>query len=221
MEPALAGKTAVVTGASRGIGLACARALVLAGARVAMLARPSTVLRHASDEFGEAAVAIPCDLADADAVATAVALVQQRLATSPDILVNNAGVFTLASLEATTPDAFARSLAVNLVAPFLLSRALVPAMRARGAGHVVTIGSIADRTAYADNTAYAASKFGVRGLHEALRAELAGSGVRATLISPAPVDTPIWDPVDPDTKPGFTRRTDMLGAAAVADAVDS
>jgi NADP-dependent 3-hydroxy acid dehydrogenase YdfG len=70
-----------------------------------------------------------------------------------------------------------------------------------------------------ENAAYAASKFGLRGLHEVLRAELRGSGVRASLVSPGPVDTPLWDPVDPDRRPGFTPRALMLSPEAVADAV--
>jgi len=92
-------------------------------------------------------------------------------------------------------------------------------MRARRSGHVLTIGSIADRAAFPENAAYAASKFGLRGLHEVLRAELRGSGVRASLVSPAPVDTPLWDPIDPDRRSGFTPRAMMLSAEAVADAV--
>jgi NADP-dependent 3-hydroxy acid dehydrogenase YdfG len=84
---------------------------------------------------------------------------------------------------------------------------------------VVTIGSIADRVVFPDNGAYAASKFGLRALHEVMRAELRGSGVRATLVSPGPVDTPLWDPIGPDARPGFTPRAAMLAADAVADAI--
>jgi NADP-dependent 3-hydroxy acid dehydrogenase YdfG len=92
-------------------------------------------------------------------------------------------------------------------------------MRDRGSGHVVTIGSVADHTALPHNAAYAASKFGLRGLHEVLRAELRASGVRATLVSPGPVDTPLWDAIDPDQRPGFTPRAMMLSPDAVAGAV--
>ncbi len=81
------------------------------------------------------------------------------------------------------------------------------------------MGSVADRRAFPGNAAYAASKFGLRGLHEVLREELRGTGVRATLVSPGPVDTPLWDPLDPDTREGFTPRAAMLGAADVADAI--
>ena len=92
-------------------------------------------------------------------------------------------------------------------------------MRERARGHIVTIGSIADRVAFPENGAYAASKFGLRGLHEVLRAELRGSGVRATLVSPGPVDTALWDEIDPDNRPGFSPRASMLAADAVASAV--
>jgi NAD(P)-dependent dehydrogenase (short-subunit alcohol dehydrogenase family) len=219
VPPALAGHTAVVTGASRGIGLACARALALAGARVAMLARSAPALEREASGIGDGALAVPCDLGSAEGVAAAVALVRQRLADVPDILVNNAGIFSVAPVGETSPEVFAHTLGVNLIAPFLLARAFAPAMRERGSGHVITIGSVADHVAHANNTAYSASKFGVRGVHEALRAELRGSGARATLISPGPVDTPIWDAINPDTKPGFTPRARMLDASAVAAAV--
>src|SRR5207249_2769654 len=119
----------------------------------------------------------------------------------------------------TTPDEFARTIALNLMAPFLVTRALVPHLVRRGAGHLVTIGSISDHVAFTGSTAYAASKFGLRGMHEVLRAELARTGVRTTIVSPGPVDTPIWDPIDPDARPGFTKRSAMLQAGDVAEAV--
>jgi NADP-dependent 3-hydroxy acid dehydrogenase YdfG len=81
------------------------------------------------------------------------------------------------------------------------------------------VGSVAGRVAFPENGAYAASKFGLRGLHEVLRAELIGTGVRSTLVSPGPVDTAMWDDVDPDRRPGFTPRARMLRPEAVAAAV--
>jgi NADP-dependent 3-hydroxy acid dehydrogenase YdfG len=218
-EPALAGRTALVTGASRGIGLACARALAAAGARVAMVARTEDVLRAAAREIGLSAVPIVGDLSRSDAVRRVVQEIESSFGSAPDIIVNNAGLFTLASLDATSPAEFARTVDTNLVAPFAVIHAFLPTMRARRAGHVVTIGSIADRNALPENAAYAASKFGVRALHEVLRAELRGSGIRASLVSPGPVDTPLWDPINPDRRPGFTPRAMMLSAEAVAAAV--
>jgi NADP-dependent 3-hydroxy acid dehydrogenase YdfG len=133
--------------------------------------------------------------------------------------VNNAGLFHLQAVEETSPLDFARTLETNLVAPFLFARAFLVPMRGRGSGHLVTIGSIADRVTFAENGAYAASKYGLRALHEVMRAELRGSGVRATLVSPGPVDTPLWDPVAPETRAGFTPRSAMLPPSAVADAI--
>jgi len=84
---------------------------------------------------------------------------------------------------------------------------------------MVTIGSVADHAAFSGNTAYAASKFGLRGLHETLLAEYRGSGMRFTLVSPGPTDTAAWDAVDPDSRPGFTPRARMLRPGDVAEAV--
>lgn len=214
----LAGRTAVVTGASRGIGVATARALAAEGARVVMLARSGHALAAAADAIGPLAVALPCDVSDAGALHEAAAEVAERFGV-PDVLVNNAGRFTLAPVDAITAEDFAATLDTNLVAPFLLARAFVPGMRARESGTVVTVGSIADRVTFPENGAYAASKHGLRALHEVLRAELRGSGVRAVLVSPGPVDTPLWDTVDPDSREGFTPRAAMLAADAVADAI--
>lgn len=215
----LAGRTAVVSGASRGIGLEVARQLVEAGARVAMLARSERPLLARATELGTLAEPLSCDVTDATAVKDTSDRVIAAFGEAPDIVVNNAGLFELATVEHTAPDAFVRALDVNLVAPFLLIRAFLGAMRERGSGHVVGIGSIADRMTFPENGAYAASKFGARALHQVLRDELRGSGIRVTLISPGPVDTPLWDPIDPDTRPGFTPRARMLRPAAVANAV--
>lgn len=216
---ALAAKSAVVTGASRGIGLACARALHGAGARVILVARDPARLKAAKDELGERAHAIVGDMLDAAAVSHFIAEVRSLLQGVPDILVNNAGRFQLATIEQTSVVEFANTLRVNLTSQFAILRDFLPDMHRRGWGHIVTIGSIADHMAFAENAAYAASKFGARALHEVLREEVRGSGVRATLISPGPVDTPLWDEVNPDARAGLTPRARMLEADAVADAV--
>ena len=101
---------------------------------------------------------------------------------------------------------------------FLLAREVLPAMASAG-GLFVSIGSVADHVGFPENAAYAAAKYGLRGMHETLLAEYRGSRVRLTLVSPGPTDTGIWDPFDPDARPGFPRRSAMLRPADVADAV--
>jgi NADP-dependent 3-hydroxy acid dehydrogenase YdfG len=202
----LEGVTGVVTGGTRGIGLACAEMLKRHGATVVTVAR------------GKGAT-VQCDLSDRAAVERAIETIRSRHDV-PKVLVNNAGVFRMAPVHGTPPDDFEQALQVNLFAPFLFIRAFLGDMKQAGGGHIVTVGSIADRGIFPGNSAYAASKFGARAMHEVLRAESRGSGVRATLVSPAPVNTAIWDDVDPDNTPGFTRRADMLSPADVAGAVE-
>jgi len=215
----LAGRGAVVTGASRGIGLAAAKALASAGARVVMLARGREELEMRAEDIGAQAIAVSCDVTDHDAVDAAAAAARDELGRPPDILINNAGAFALAHIDRMETTDFERVIAVNLVGPFHLVRTLLPGMRERGAGHIVTIGSIADRMIFPENAAYAASKFGVRAMHEVMRAELRGTGVRTTLVSPGPVDTPLWDPLASGQRTDLTPRSAMLAAEAVADAI--
>ena len=212
MSLPLTGKVALVTGASRGIGLAVASGLRAAGAHVVRLAR------SLPDSSGDGQTDLRCDVSDAGQVERAVSTVLKDLRV-PDLVVNNAGVFLVKSLEETSVSDFAQAVSVNLVGPFLVARALVPHLVKRGSGHVVTIGSVSDHVAFPGSSAYAASKYGVRGMHEVIAAEVARTGVRTTLVSPGPVDTDIWDPIDPDTRPGFTRRKDMMRPEDVAEAV--
>ena len=210
--PPLFGRTAVVAGASRGIGLAIAEELMAAGAHVVRLAR------SLPDQAAERRTDIRCDVTrPEDVCAAADRVVAERGA--PDILVHNAGGFLVRSLAETAPAEFADQVASNLTAPFLVLRAFVPAMVTRGRGLVVTIGSVADHVALPGNAAYVATKHGLRGLHGALAKELRGTGVRTTLVSPGAVDTEIWDPVDPDNRPGFRKRAAMLRPEDVAEAV--
>lgn len=215
----LTGQLAVVTGGSRGIGLATATMLAKAGAKVIVVARGVEALDSVVRTLGSAVVAVPCDLSDRAAVEKAIETIRAKHGV-PSIVVNNAGVFRVAPTHSTSADDFAAALQVNLFAPFLFIRAFVGDMKQNGAGHIITIGSIADRMIFPDNSAYAASKFGARAMHEVLRAELKGSGVRATLVSPGPVDTRLWDELDPDNRPGFTPRAEMLAPTAVAAAVE-
>ena len=208
----LARRVAVVTGASRGIGAATAELLAGEGAQVIRVARSLSAGSHGS--FHD----VPCDLTDpAQVNRLGVRIVTQHGA--PDIVVSNAGSFLLRSLEETDPAEFEQQLSVNLAAPFHVARAFLPAMRKAGKGSFISVGSIADHVGFPENAAYAASKFGVRGLHETLLAEYRGSGVRLTLVSPGPTDTSMWDEVDLESRPEFTPRSGMLRPNDVAEAI--
>ena len=211
--------TAVVTGASRGIGEAVARSLVGAGATVALVARGREVLEKLAAALGPRAFAVPCDLTDAKSVSGAVGAVATRFGGPPRILVNNAGIFRVASVDKLAVEDFEAMLELNLVAPFRFVRAFLPAMIATKTGHVVTIGSVADRVAFPGNSGYSASKFGARAVHEVLRAETKGSGVRATLVSPSATDTEIWVGLEAGARARFPSREQMLRAEDVAEAV--
>jgi NAD(P)-dependent dehydrogenase (short-subunit alcohol dehydrogenase family) len=210
--PPLFGRTAVVAGASRGIGLAVAEELRAAGAHVVRLAR------SLADAEAERRTDLACDVADARAVERAAGRVLQARG-APDLVVHAAGIFLVEPLARTTPEAFDAQLAANLVAPFLVTRAFLPAMLERRRGLIVFIGSVADHAAFPGNAAYGASKTGLRGLHAVLTRELKGTGLGATLLSPGPVNTALWDPVNPDARAGFTRRSEMLAPEDVAEAV--
>jgi NAD(P)-dependent dehydrogenase (short-subunit alcohol dehydrogenase family) len=206
----LEGQTALVTGASRGIGAAVAEALRQAGARVVRLARALPPEPGYLD--------LTADLAD-PAQTDALPARLEQLAGVPDIVVSNAGGFLLAPLESTTDAQFDALLAINLRAAFVVARTVLPLQRRLGRGAFITVGSVADHVGFPDNAAYAATKYGLRGLHETLVSEYRDSGVRLTLVSPGPTDTAAWDPFDPDHRPGFPRRAAMLRPADVAEAI--
>ena len=208
----LEGQTAVVTGASRGIGAAAAVALGALGARVVRVAR---TLAPRADGRGED---VPCDLTDPKARAKLAAGILARHG-PPDILVSNAGAFLMRPLELTTDADIDEQLGINLRAAFGVARAFLPAMARAGRGTFIHVGSVADHVGFPGNAAYAASKYGLRGLHETLAAEFRGTGVRLTLVSPGPTDTDVWTPIDPDARPDLPDRAAMLRPADVADAI--
>ena len=213
------GRTALVVGASRGIGAAVARDLAGAGARLALVARSAAALDALVQELGQHHIALSCDVTDGPAVTAMATHFAAWADGAPDILVCSHGIFALVPADAQDPEEFARTVDVNLVAPFRVIRAFLGAMRARRSGDIVMIGSVSDRHSFAGNAAYGASKFGVRAMLEVIRAETRGSGVRASIVSPGPVDTAAWDAYESQLGESLPLRAEMLRAGDVARAV--
>jgi len=187
----LTARTALVTGASRGIGATVARALADAGTHVVVSARNQAVLESLATTIaaeGGRATAIPCDVANEQSVAALGRAVKER-AMVIDILVNNAGVATSAPLHHQTLEDWNRMMAVNATGTFLCTRQFAPAMAERGWGRVINIASLAARTGARYISAYAASKHAVLGFTRSIAAEMADRGVTVNAICPGYVDT--------------------------------
>jgi short-subunit dehydrogenase len=199
----LSGARVVITGASRGIGEALATACAARGARVVLVARShEQIAKLAADLGGEA---FPADLADATAIEP---LVRKIEADGPiDVLVNNAGVDLTGELCALPADKIAQLLDVNLLAPILLSRAAIPAMRTRRKGLIMNVSSLASTNAVPGLVPYSSSKAGLSHFTAGLRAELKGTGVKTSLVEIGTVRTPMLDSVTshPPTVRAFAR----------------
>jgi short-subunit dehydrogenase len=187
----LAGRVALVTGASGGIGSATARELARQGASVVLAARRVDLLDALANELSAAgvdALSVPTDLTDSTQIEPLVERALQRFG-KIDILVNNAGIGSSRSLAKTQPDAIRRELEVNLVGAILLTRAVLPGMLERKRGAIISIASVAGHIAV--EPLYSATKFGVRGFSHALRRQLRGSGVSVSVVSPGFIRTPM------------------------------
>jgi len=188
----LAGRVALVTGGGRGLGRAFAAALAAAGASVAVLARSADQLAGtvaALEAAGGRAAAYPADVTDPAAVARAVAAAERELG-PVDVLVNNAGVGTpIGPAWQVDPDAWWRSLEVNLRGPFLCARAVLPGMVARRSGRIINVSSGAGAVAIPYMSAYVTGKAALTRFTEALAAEAREHGVRAFAIEPGTVRT--------------------------------
>jgi NAD(P)-dependent dehydrogenase (short-subunit alcohol dehydrogenase family) len=220
----LAGTTAVVTGASRGIGRAIALRLAEAGADVALWAREAGALQRVADEviaLGGRALATPCDVADAAAVGRAAELVRRALA-PVTIVVNNAGAVLRKPTVDTSDAEWRRVMAVNLDGTFHVTRAFLPDLT-RAGGRVINISSIAGREGTPLLAAYCAAKHGVIGLTRALAEELRAAKVCVNAICPGSVDTIMlrdgMPGASPDMSPDDIARTALFLAHAAPAAL--
>lgn len=179
----------MITGASRGIGAAAARAFAGAGTRVALLARSAGQVQALAAEIGPQAMAIGCDVADHAAVADAVAAVVSRFGRL-DVLVNNAGVIEpIARLAEADPAEWGRAQDINLKGVFHGMRSAIPVMRAQGGGTIITVSSGAATRPLEGWSAYCASKAGALMLTQAAHLEEAAHGIRVLGLSPGTVAT--------------------------------
>lgn len=193
----LPGRTALVTGASSGLGLAISRALVRRGATVIGLARRVPKLAEARAELGASFIPVACDVTDEEEVAG----VFEKLTPSHgtiDILVNNAGLGRFGELDDLSLDDWDLMMDTNLRGVFLCTRAVMPGMKDQGArsgfgGHIVNVASVAALLGNPRLGGYNATKFGLRGLSESLMKEVRSHGIKVTCIYPGSIETEFSD----------------------------
>jgi NADP-dependent 3-hydroxy acid dehydrogenase YdfG len=186
------GKVTVVTGAGRGLGEAIAREMAGAHAKVVLLDVRRELINNLAEELqgaGEEALAISVDLCDENAIQAAFDLVIERFG-QIDILINNAGTDKTESIEEMTIEDWDRVMAVNLRAPFITSKVVMPLMRAAGRGHIVNIASTAAKRAWANASVYHASKWGLLGFTHALHVEARQHKVKVTAVIAGGMKTP-------------------------------
>lgn len=181
-------KTAVVTGASNGLGARMARVLDAAGASIALVGRRATSLEKVAETLRNEHFIFPADLVDTDSIADIVSRCRSELP-AVDVLVNNAGVFISSSLQATSLDQWENMQQVNLRAPFLLAQALADDMARRGAGKIINMSSIMGLVGDHDSAGYSASKAGVIGLTRSLAVTLGDTGVQVNALCPGFIAT--------------------------------
>lgn len=189
------GRVALVTGGGRGIGRAIALALASEGAQVAVAARSVPEIEEVAAEIvelGARSIFLPLDVSDRGALATVPARVEKELGPI-DILVNNAGIQASAPVQRTDDATWDAMLAVNLTAPFLLSRACLPSMYGRGFGRILNVASVGAKMGLRYAAAYVASKHGLVGLTRTLALEGAKKGVTANALCPGWTETQMMD----------------------------
>lgn len=184
-EVDVTGKVAVVTGASKGIGVSIARMLHGAGMAVAVLARSEGPLRELAAELGDDCLAAPCDVGDPDSVRTAFAAVGERFG-RVDALVNNAGLIGMALLADADDESITSIVGANLLGPIWCSRAAIPLLLAAGGGDIVNISSRSVELARPYLSVYSATKGGLETFSRTLAAELKPQGIRVSAVRVGP-----------------------------------
>lgn len=191
MAGMLEGKTAIVTGSSKGIGYAIAEAMAREGANVVISARDDAEVQAAAkrlDALGSGNVAaVRCDMRKHDDVRQ---LVQAAMDLGGlDVLVNNAGVGRFGTVDGMSPEHWQQVIETNLTGVYYACHEAIPQLRARGGGWIINIGSLAGKNPFAGGAAYNASKFGLLGFSEAMMLDVRDEGIRVCCIMPGSVDT--------------------------------
>jgi short-subunit dehydrogenase len=219
MNPiATTNRTALITGASSGIGKATALAFAKAGINLALLGRSEDKLMavaEAATTLGVTAKIYVVDLAQIDRVATIIAAIAADF-DNLDILINNAGMAYTGSIADTPLADWQRIIDLNLTSVFQCIQGILPRMRQRQSGIIVNISSIASKQVFPNWGAYSVSKFGLMALTKAIAGEERANGIRVSAVCPGSVDTPLWDT---DTVQADFDRSAMLTAEAVAQGI--
>ncbi len=219
MTPPLHERVALITGASRGIGRATARALAAAGADLVLTARTETDLRAAADEveaLGRRALVVPADASQADDVARLEAAAIGAFG-RVDILVNNAGVGKYGPLTEQTIDDYDWMMNTNMRSSFLCTRAFLPGLRARQRGWIVFVASVAGLKGLPNEAVYCATKFAQVGFAQALDYETRERGIKVSVVAPGGVHTHFG--IGTGRTAGDPMLARMMDAEAIADAV--
>jgi NAD(P)-dependent dehydrogenase (short-subunit alcohol dehydrogenase family) len=192
MDATFAGKIAIVTGGTRGIGRAIAERLLQEGASVAICSRShenvQAFAKHHQPGAGDRLLAEAADVSNLEDVRRFFGSVEERFG-GVDFLINNAGIGVFKSVADLTPEEWRRTINLNLTGVYYCSHEALPRMRKRGAGYIVNISSLAGKNAFAGGAAYNASKFGLNGFSEAMMLDCRYENVRVSYIMPGSVDT--------------------------------
>jgi short-subunit dehydrogenase len=212
-------KTVIITGASAGIGAEAARRFIDEGAKVVLAARGAEGLDRVAGELKERGEVLTVSMDVTDRAACQ-GLLERAVATfgAIHVLVNNAGFNRRGAVEEYEADDLARVVDVNLRAPVVLSRLVLPHLRMAGGGAIVNVASIAGKIPLADEAVYSATKFGLRAFSRAMAEEMAGTGITVSLVSPGPVETGfILDELD--SVPDIVLSQPMSTAAEIAELI--